>query len=217
VLDDGFQHWRLWRDLDIVLVDALNPFGYNHLLPRGMLREPPAALGRAGVVVVTRSDQVAEERLAGLKARVSSCAPSAPVVTAVHEAVDLVDHDAVEVRPLLELVGAPVAAFSGTGNPEAFGMSLRGLGAKVVLSRRFPDHHVFTERDLDDVFAGAAQRGARFVLMTEKDAVKVRADPSRRLPLLVLRVRMRLAENAEALWQRVRRALGGARPPAGAP
>src|SRR5207302_183443 len=117
VLDDGFQHRRLARDLDVVLVDATDPWGGGHLLPRGLLREPPRGLRRAGVVVLTRCDQVGAGERARLREAVARLAPGVPLVESRHRPVGLVNAGGVEAA--LDLLhGRPAAAFCGLGNPD---------------------------------------------------------------------------------------------------
>ncbi len=129
------------------------------------------------------------------------------MVISAHEPVALAEHGGGEQRPLSDLSGASVGAFSATGNPEAFGATLRSLGADVIYSRRFPDHHIFTNDEVDDVCAEAAERGAQFAVMTEKDAVKVMPRPTRALPIFVLGIEIKLLDGADALWAQVEGAL----------
>jgi tetraacyldisaccharide 4'-kinase len=175
VLDDGFQHRRLARDLDLVLVDATRPFGLpwsgdrapEWLLPRGLLREPAAGLARAGACVVTRSDQVEPQRLARLEERLRDAAPGVPVVLARHRPTGLVARDG-ERFPLERLAGRDVELVSGIGNAAAFEATVAALGARVVEHRRFPDHHHYSAADL----AGLC-RASRVLVTTAKDAVKI--------------------------------------------
>ncbi|MEL6431439.1 MAG: tetraacyldisaccharide 4'-kinase, partial [Planctomycetota bacterium] len=183
VVDDGFQHRRLARDLDVVLVDALRPFGLPRpsrgtqaphveaMLPRGLMREPLSALARADVVVVTRADRVDASELDALLARLRSAAPGRPIATAVHAPVRLRARrpvgDNYEDRPLAELAGLEVDAFSGIGNPGAFEATLRALGATVVEHRVFPDHHAFAPDELRGLGT------ERPVVTTAKDAARL--------------------------------------------
>src|SRR5262249_44114133 len=140
VLDDGFQHRRLARDLDVALVDATDPWGQGYLFPRGLLREGPRSLRRAGLVVLTRCDQVNEELRGRLREEIARGSPEVPVVETRHGPVDLVNSERA-TAPLELLAGRPVAAFCGIGNPEAFRRTLAGLGAELRAFRTFPDHH----------------------------------------------------------------------------
>jgi tetraacyldisaccharide 4'-kinase len=197
VLDDGFQHRRLARDLDLVLVDATCPWGHGHLLPRGLLREPPSGLRRAHAVVLTRCDQVAPPDLEALKRQVARLAPGLPLVGSVHRPTGLVNGAA--QAPLDLLREAPVAAFCGIGNPESFRRTLEGLGAGVVDFRTYPDHHPYTRADVDALRAWAAGLPVDFVLTTQKDLVKLRLDRLGPRPLWALRVRLGPGAGRDAL------------------
>jgi tetraacyldisaccharide 4'-kinase len=174
VLDDGFQHRRLARDLDIVLLDALCPFGYGHLLPRGLLREPPSALGRADVIVITRADLVEPAILADVTARAEThAAPNAPVLTAVHRPAGLAFAGGAREAPDW-LGGRTVAAACGIGNPEALRRRLERLGACVVRFDVFRDHYAYTAADVARLRRAAGEAGAAALVTTGKDFVKWR-------------------------------------------
>jgi tetraacyldisaccharide 4'-kinase len=175
VMDDGFQHRRLARDLDLVLVDATRPWGLPRPagggapvrahLPRGLLREGLPALARAAAVVVTRSDQVPPEELARLRAELEAAVPGVALAEAVH--APSCWRVGGEERDPDELAGRAVDLVSGVGNPDAFEHTVRALGAVVHEHRRFPDHHPYTADDL----AGLGEDG-RAIVTTAKDAVK---------------------------------------------
>jgi len=172
ILDDGFQHRRLARDLDIVLLDGLCPFGYGHLLPRGLLREPPSALRRADVIVITRADLVDRAALAHLKASaVRHAAPGTPVLTAEHRPEGVALADGSRAAPDW-LDGRTVAAACGIGNPEAFRRTLQRLGAVVVRLDAFRDHHAYTAGDVARLADAAREAGAGALVTTGKDFVK---------------------------------------------
>jgi tetraacyldisaccharide 4'-kinase len=171
VLDDGFQHRALARDLDVVVLDAANPFGNGHLLPRGPNREPRAALSRAGLVWLSRVDQADASALEALRTLAREATGRAPVESR-HAPVDVVDGTLARSLGRAALRGARVLAVSGLARPGAFRRTLADLGAEVVGERVFPDHHRFTERELEDALRAADDAGAR-VAMTEKDAVRL--------------------------------------------
>jgi len=174
ILDDGFQHRRLARDLDIVLLDALRPFGYGHLLPRGLLREPPSALRRADVVVVTRADLADPAALARVKESAARyAAPGTPVLTAAHRPAGLVFADGSR-EPAEWLAGRSVAAACAIGNPGALGRTLERLGARLVRLAAFRDHHAYTAEDLSRLSDAAREAGAVALVTTGKDFVKWR-------------------------------------------
>jgi tetraacyldisaccharide 4'-kinase len=190
VLDDGFQHRRLARDLDVVLIDATNPWGHGHLLPRGLLREPPSGLRRAGAVVLTRCDQVASAERGRLREAVARLAPGVPAAETTHRPVGL-GNGAQAAAPLDRLRGRPAAAFCGLGNPEAFRRTLRGLGADVVAFRTFPDHHAYARADVDDLRAWARGQATDCVVVTtQKDLVKLRLTDLGGRELWALRIQL---------------------------
>lgn len=177
VMDDGFQHRRLYRDLDLVLVDCTRPWGLpsaeeddlglRALLPRGYLREAPGALERAHAVVLTRTDQVPSRRVERVEDEVLRLAPGTAVVHARHGLRCCTRDDGVEEAPEA-LSGRQVVLCSGIGNPSAFEATVRGLGAEVVEHRRFADHHPYTREDLSGL-----EGGGRILVTTAKDAVKL--------------------------------------------
>jgi tetraacyldisaccharide 4'-kinase len=187
ILDDGFQHRRLARDLEIVLIDATEPFGYGWLLPRGLLREPLSALARARAVVLTRADQVSESERLAIWRRVAHHAPSVVRCEAAFVPCDLVDERG-ETHPLESLRGQPVFGFAGIGQPDNFRRTLESLGCRVVGFRPFPDHHAYTSDDLEQLHSAGVQLGARFLVCTEKDAVKISRDRPDSLPTRAVRI-----------------------------
>jgi tetraacyldisaccharide 4'-kinase len=209
VLDDGFQHRRLARDLDLVLLDATDPWGGGRLLPRGLLREPHSSLLRAGVVVLTRCDQSTAEDLARLRQRIARMAPAAPVVDTTHRPVDLANSDG-EVLPLDALHDRPVAAFCGIGNPEAFRRTLQLQGADLRAFRTFADHHPYSRPDVESLRGWARELDpAALVLTTQKDLVKLRLSRLADRPLAALRIRLNVEAGQDALHRRLDDALGG--------
>jgi tetraacyldisaccharide 4'-kinase len=190
VLDDGFQHRRLARDLDIVAVDATDPFGCGRLFPRGLLREPLAGLSRAGAVVLTRADAVAAARRQEIRATLArACGGRPPPVwaEATHRPVRLRAAGG-STQPLEALRGARVVAFAGIGNPAAFKAGIEGLGARLVGFRAFPDHHAYTHTDRNSLGDWARDLAADFAVTTLKDLVKVRADSLRGVPLAAVEI-----------------------------
>lgn len=171
ILDDGFQHRDLARDLDIVTVDATCPFGYGQLLPAGLLREPLTALRRADVVVITRADLVEAEQIARLQERLQQLNPKLVVAQALHKPTC-----AKAVRghkiSLEELRGKQIFAFCGVGNPESFVLTLQRLQLNVVGSQAYADHHCYTAEDVTGIFEQARYLGADIILTTQKDWVK---------------------------------------------
>jgi tetraacyldisaccharide 4'-kinase len=212
LLDDGFQHRQLHRDLDVVLVDATDPFGGGRLLPRGRLREPVAALRRAGAVILSRSDQASDLR--GLRRRLEQLAPEAVQILARHRPSGLMDPAGGGERPPGWLSGRRLLAVSGIANPEGFHRSLTDLGGVLAGTLAFPDHHPYGPADIARTRQVAEEARAELIITTEKDAVRLAAREGSefaRPALLVLRVELELFEGAEALDALLRRAVQGAR------
>jgi tetraacyldisaccharide 4'-kinase len=172
VLDDGLQHRRLAREFNIVLIDATQPFGFEHVLPRGLLREPIGALRRAQAAVITRCDLADAVKLRDIERRIAAEHDGLPIVHCrfVHDRItDVSGAD----RPIDELRGARILAFCGIGNPNAFFRQLEQAGATLVHTQAFPDHHAFTADDLAELRTAADQSNAKLLLSTQKDWVKV--------------------------------------------
>jgi tetraacyldisaccharide 4'-kinase len=213
VMDDGFQHRRLGRDLDVVLIDSTRPFGGGRLLPRGMLREPVQSLRRADVVVITRSDQVAAEALADLRGVLSALAPQVPVLAASHRPVALCDQEG-HADPQMSVesaAGRRAWLFAGLGNPSAFTATAEHMGFQIVGSRFWPDHHTWTDADLEEMARDARAAAPDVVLTTEKDAVKLPPDrPNWPAPLRVVRVAINFrADDAEIALAMIQQAVEG--------
>jgi tetraacyldisaccharide 4'-kinase len=206
VLDDAFQHRRLARDLDIVLIDATNPWGHGHLFPRGLLRESPRGLKRAGVVILTRCDQVGGEAIDSIRRKVAGLAPEVPIVETCHRPVELVNGG--QAAALEELKRRPVAGFCGIGNPEAFRRTLADLGANVEAFRAYPDHHPYSRTDVEELRRWARERpDAALLVTTQKDLVKLRVAELAGRPLWAVRIQLEAtrAGGMEALDEQLRR------------
>ncbi len=176
VLDDGFQHRRLARNLDIVLIDALRPWGGGAVIPLGLLREGRSSLRRAGCLVVTRSDQVSPAALATLVATLQRW--RVPVVCAQHQPTRLVPlngsgNESSQAQAPSALAGRAVVLASGVGNPQGFTHTAQNLGWVIGDHLRFPDHHAYTDADVKYLAEATRQHQATLVV-TAKDAVKLR-------------------------------------------
>jgi len=212
LLDDGFQHRRLERDLDLVLLDATRPFGGGRCLPAGLLREPWESLERADALLITRSEQVGEDLLRELEGFIAGRFPrlwlgrARRVVEGVRDASGIVT----PVR-----AGTRVLAFCGLGNPAAFFASLPPLGLEVALERRFPDHHRYRGSELERLRGEARAAGAEALVTTEKDGVKLADLPGAaggEPPILEIAIRAELP--AGAILDRLPRRGGGGTMPA---
>lgn len=188
VLDDGFQHLRIARDLDIVTIDATNPWGGGKLLPVGRLREPLSGLSRAGCVVLTRVDQARDIEV--LRKQIRKYA-DCPVFTSRMKTRGLVS-----LSDSRESVAKPVGAFCGVGNPASFFEHLRREGYAPVFERAMPDHHVYTQQEIDSIAGAARDSGAKSLITTAKDSVKLHA-LSFPLPCYALDVEISIDSEAE--------------------
>lgn len=179
VLDDGFQHLALARDLNILAIDATNPWGGGKFLPAGRLREPRSALTRADCVVVTRADQSDEP--ASLQAKIQTLIGSRPVVMSrmIVKGISRMHSERGEEFGSLP---QPAAAFCAVGNPESFFKLLRGMGIDPVFTRTFRDHHQYTKADLDSLVHESRKAGAQSIITTAKDAVKLQHCRGDRIP-----------------------------------
>ena len=196
ILDDGFQHIRLQRSIDIVLLDAAEPFGSGKLFPAGILREPPSALKRAHAILITRADRVAD--LSPLKETVRRYT-AARIFTSSHVPLDLVNIATNETRPLSSLRRTPVFAFSGIARPVSFLSLLESLGAVVKNSGTYPDHYVYDKNDLANIFRQAADEQVDMIVTTEKDGVRLHS--LRPDGIWILRIALNVVES-EA-WERM--------------
>lgn len=207
VLDDGFQHRRLKRDLDIVLVDATNPWGFGWCLPRGLLREPKSGLRRAGMILITRADLVDEQTLQTLQNEIHSIAPRCPIVISKHSPQTL--HNTQDELSLDPLKNRPVAAFCGIGNPNGFWKTLERLGCTIVDRRTFPDHYAYQREDVHELSAWATQLPAdTWILTTQKDWVKLRVDYLGDKPLWSLRIMLEITQGRPILESTLLSAMG---------
>ncbi len=175
ILDDGYQHTALKRDLDIVTVDSSCPFGNGHLLPRGTLREPVEGLRRADLFLLPRVDMATSIGfcVGDLRRKLRSVNPAALVLESVHSPVCLKNVITGERLELEFLTGRNVFAVSSIGNPQSFEKTLRNLGAVVVNEFRFADHHRYTSDEIARIRCMAQKRGVRTLLTTQKDAVRL--------------------------------------------
>ncbi|MGQ9898261.1 MAG: tetraacyldisaccharide 4'-kinase [Acidobacteriota bacterium] len=192
VLDDAFQHLQLARDLNLLVLDATDPFGNGELLPFGRLREPLYALKRADAIVVTRTDRAFDQE--HLLSVLAACEVTAPVFFAYHDIVGI--HELGTRRPQAQrsLIGTPLGVFSALGNPAIFEDDLANLGANLVFTRRFPDHHRYTAADIMALVTDAKAAGVQRLVTTEKDAVKVENFDFGGMPVSVVEIKTMLDE-----------------------
>jgi tetraacyldisaccharide 4'-kinase len=202
LLDDGFQYWRLrGRRQDIVLVDRQQPFGNEFLQPRGSLREPPSHLARANTIFITKSDGDTE----ALRQRIAGYNPTAGIIECIHHPLYFEDVFTGQRHGLDLIKGLKVASLSGIAQPESFEQSLVKLGATVVYSKRFADHHRFTQQEVLNTINRSKKRQAECVVTTQKDAVRFPKIDRRDLPIYFVRVEIKILSGAEDFEDCVRK------------
>lgn len=176
VLDDGFQYWLLNRDIDIVTIDCLNPYGKGYLIPRGSLREPLSHLSRADIFLLTRVNFVSRDDLQRIIGDLGKVNPRSIILESVHRPKYLQGTFSGEKKSLDFIKGKKVVAFSSIGNPYSFEKTLEDLGAKIVKIFRFPDHHDYQGKDLGKIEATYRidlEKGEVIAVTTEKDGVRL--------------------------------------------
>ena len=172
IMDDGFQHRRLARDLDIVTIDATGPFGYGKIFPAGLLREPISSLKRADAVVITRCDTTNESELNKLEQKLHTINPGMIISRSIHAPIHVINIDNEEIN-LQQLKDKRIFAFCGIGNPDAFLHTIRNLGGDIAGSKKYNDHHNYTNDDLAEIYKQARLSKAEFILTTQKDWTKI--------------------------------------------
>ena len=206
IMDDGYQHWQLNRDLDIVLVDTLNLFGNGNLLPRGILREPLSHLNRADLFLFTKSDQSSQLTRTSLAENIRQYNTKAPIVESIHHAKEFVEiadwYKGIQQNalPLKELQGKRVMVFSAIGNPSSFEQNVSGCGLEIVEAIRYPDHHDYGMLEMQYIGERANELKADALITTGKDAVKIPTEFiyfNREIPLYVMNMDIMVTRNGE--------------------
>jgi len=231
IMDDGFQHRRLHRDVDIVTIDATQPFGFGRMLPAGLLREPISALERADAIVITRCDQIAEAELAMLEEKLQQINPNMIVAKSIHAPISVkyserfvaaakvgterhsetVDSCLRRNDSIDQLKGKKIYCFCGMGNPDAFLRTIEGLGCELVGSRIYNDHHRYTNGCLADICRQAASVQADLILTTQKDWTKIALLDTlqKDVPLGYLVIEIRFLAGEDKLRALIQDALAG--------
>jgi tetraacyldisaccharide 4'-kinase len=197
ILDDGYQHLSLNRDINILLIDSTVGFGDRHLLPRGILRESLSQLRRADLFLLTKAED--PETYQPLEKEIYEIHPGAQVFHSHYEPVSLVGPQD-EEEELHSLKGKKILAFSGIAHPNDFSSMLRKCGMNIVREAIFPDHHLYTTKDLASLEKQG--KGADWFVTTEKDMVKLMSLNIGHLPIRALRIEVRIWEEEE-FYQRV--------------
>lgn len=194
LLDDGYQHLPLHRDLDILLIDSHIGFGDHHLLPRGILREPLSRLRRAHLFLLTKVDDLEASR--PLEKKIHEIHPGAQVFHSHYQPMSLVDPKG-EQEELYALKGKKILALSGIANPNDFSSLLRKCEMEIVSEAIFPDHHFYMSKDLSSI--KEKSKGVDWIVTTEKDMLKLRTLGIDHLPIRSLRIEMKIWEEEEFL------------------
>jgi len=194
LLDDGFQYLPLKGKLNLLLVDSTNPFGNQHLLPRGILREPIKHLSRASYIFLTKSDGHRDEALLEL---IRDNNPKAEIIECAHKPQYLQSPETGERVSLEVLGGARIAAFSGIASPESFEKMLREFGAEIRYNQRFLDHHRFSRFEIERLYQKAQSLQLDMIVTTEKDAVRLFRDIKSPIPIYYLRLEIEILSGGE--------------------
>ncbi|HET6669606.1 MAG TPA: tetraacyldisaccharide 4'-kinase [Pyrinomonadaceae bacterium] len=190
VLDDGFQHLQLARDFNILTIDATDPWGGGQLLPSGRLRETPRGAARADCVIITRAESDSDTQ--AVKTKLQNFIGSRPIFTSRMRTTGIRELSGLRVDPGFA-IAQPVAAFCAVGNPDSFFKHLRKEGATLEHTHAFPDHHQYTQAEINHLSEEAKRGGAALLITTAKDAVKLR-DREFGLPCYVLEIEISIAE-----------------------
>jgi len=202
LLDDGFQYWKLrGRRHDVVLIDCQEPFGNEHMQPRGSLREPPSHLARANTIFITKSDGKTSE----LRKRIGELNPTAGIIECVHHPLYLEDVFTGKRSDLSLIKGRKVASLSGIAQPESFEANLINSGSELVYSKRFADHHRFSQQEVLNAINRSKKRQAEMIITTQKDAVRFPKIDRRDLQILFMRVEIKIVAGADDFQDCVRK------------
>ena len=209
IFDDGFQQWKIKKDLDIVMIDATNPFGNQHMLPRGILREPLSSLKRAGAFVLSKTNL--NPNIEDIEEFLLDINKDALIVESTHRPVDLAGLGNEDNRLSLGVLkGKPVSLFCGIGDPGSFEAITRESGAVVAAFFTFPDHHTYSQKDLEDVIRQSENKNAEFILTTEKDAARINSSQLKisSSKIFSLRIELEITKNEEGFHSRLLRSCG---------
>ncbi len=195
ILDDGYQHRKLARDLDILTIDATQPYGTGSLLPIGTLREPKSSIKRADFILLTRTD-AKDINIERLKTELNQLAPNTPILESIHKPTSLYQLNQANVNstmPLNDLSGKRLLAVCAIGNPKAFVKTLEKHNPVKVELIAYPDHHVYSESDIQQIQHQMIQSEAEWIVTTQKDEQKL-ASLNTDLPILVLAIELVITE-----------------------
>ena len=197
ILDDGFQHWALKRNIDLVVIDSTNPFGNRWLIPAGILREPLNQLKRAQVILLSKVNEN-KNRIAGLKGKIRKFNAHAPIVETIFEPVEFRLWAGGETKVKEFIRGKSIFMLTGLNSPSSFRHSLLQLGGNLVGEALYPDHYYYRPGDLNAVINSARLKKAECIITTEKDEVKL-PRISVKFPILILKVKLKIVNGEEVL------------------
>ncbi|HDM37708.1 MAG TPA: tetraacyldisaccharide 4'-kinase [Candidatus Omnitrophica bacterium] len=202
IIDDGFQHWRLMRDIDIVVIDALNPFGNNHLIPRGILREPLSHLKRADIFFISKVD-AATGNLTNLKERLKKLNPKALIIECRYQPLYLYEVKEDNKIELDRIKNKKVLAFCGIGSPLYFRYTLAKMGIKLDLLIEFMDHYQYKRPDIEEIIKKAKRYNSDCIVTTEKDWMRLNSEVIQMIPseikFYVLKIEVEITKGKERL------------------
>jgi tetraacyldisaccharide 4'-kinase len=198
ILDDGFQYVKMRHSLEVVLIDRQSPFGNEHMLPRGTLREPPRNLSRATHIFLTKCDGSNNSEIIS---RIRLHNRTAEIIECTHHPKHLRNFSTGEVKPLEFLRGLKIGSLSGIAVPESFESALRGLGAELDLTQTYADHHRYSVKEVDRFIRRCARRNLDAVITTEKDAVRIPRIMNPEIPVFYMRVEIEILAGQES-WER---------------
>jgi len=203
ILDDAFQHRRVERNIDLVLLDAMAPFGFGHVFPRGTLRESLGGLRRAHIVLLTRSDLIEESQRQKIRERVLSINPSIIWGETIHVPTSLVSVQSFSAESIEAIAGQSVLAFCGIGNPAAFRKTLELCGVQIAKLISFPDHYHYTVRDAEELARTAKKLSVDSILCSMKDLVKFDRMDCLGLPLRAVSIEIQFTLGELAVHERL--------------
>ncbi|MFH1552778.1 MAG: tetraacyldisaccharide 4'-kinase [Candidatus Omnitrophota bacterium] len=200
ILDDAFQHRRIARDLNILMLDSVSLFGNGFLFPRGLLREPVSSIKRADIFVLTKTDRIGPQRRESIVRELGRLAPGKPVVQTRHRPLFLTDVTGA-AYPAESLSGKKVCLASGIVDPGYFAFLMERAGAVIAARCDYTDHHRYRQLDIDTISAECARKNAEAVIFTKKDYVKIRELDTSRIEdkLFVLNVAIDITQGKENL------------------
>lgn len=203
ILDDGFQHRKLYRDVDLLVVDATNPFGYGYLLPRGLLRESLQSITRADFVILNRCNAVGKKEVTRIKEKIREVQPEIPIAEAETVPSGLIDYRGNQ-SPTECVEKKKVLAFCGIGNPLGFTKTLADLNVDLIELKEFPDHHRYSREDIQELSTWVeAARDCDWVLCTHKDLVKINLGQMAGKPLFAVMISNKIRLRERKLWQTI--------------